>query len=144
VWAGRGENDAFGVRGIVEDADGKFWLSNTMFRFVEVPNPPMIQDAAPSEYAHYRKEKSFGTEADGYSAFVSSAKDKGGHLWLAIMGGAAYRNDGTNWTQFLVLHEGKPTWIHAIDRDREDRMWVVSNERGIYRFDGGKFEKAKF
>jgi ligand-binding sensor domain-containing protein len=43
-----------------------------------------------------------------------------------------------------VLHEGKPIWINRIYRDRQDRMWVASNEHGLYRLDGGKFEKVRY
>src|SRR5262245_2708813 len=35
VWVGNNENESFGVRGIVEDRDGRMWLSNTLRCFVE-------------------------------------------------------------------------------------------------------------
>ena len=136
VWVGHNENEAFGVRGIVEDRDGSIWLSNTLRRFVE--------ESGGAGGAGYRAEAGIGKDTDGFSHFVSAVRDKDGHLWLAIMGGAVYRYDGTTWTQFLVLNEGKPIWINQVYRDREDRMWVGSNEHGVYRLEGGTFERVRF
>jgi len=133
VWFGHSENGSFGVRGIVEDQEGKLWLSNTLRRFVEE-----------SGGAGYRTEAGIGKDTDVFSHFVSAARDKDGHLWLAIMGGAVYRYDGTAWTPFLVLHDGKPIWINQVYRDREDRLWVGSNEHGVYRLEGGAFERVRF
>jgi len=135
VWAGTGENGSFGVRGIVEDRDGKFWLSNTKSRFVEEPGA-----------AGYRKEPSFGTDADDFSHFVSTVKDKDGNLWLATLGGGVFRYDWTTMTHYPVTHEGKSIWVTQIYRDREDRMWLGTAEHGVYRFDGAKggFERVKF
>lgn len=133
VWVGHNENGSFGVRGIVEDREGRIWLSNTLRRFVEEPGGRA-----------YRAEPGVGKDTDAFSHFVSAARDKDGHLWLAIMGGAVYRYDGTTWTRYLILHDGEPTWINLVYRDRENRLWVGSNEHGAYRLEGGEFVRARF
>ncbi len=62
AWTGHGENGSFGVRSIVEDKDGKFWLSNAMSRFAEEPNA-----AAEPGSPRFRKEQGIATDSDPYS-----------------------------------------------------------------------------
>lgn len=136
VWVGYGENGSFGVRSIVEDKEGKFWLSNCVSRFAEHP----IAAAAPGA-PRYRKELGIANDADPYSAFVSTARDKDGGLWLATLGAGVFRYDGAKWTQFPITHDGKPIWVYSIYRDKGDGLWVGTQEHGVYKFNGKLFEK---
>jgi len=130
VWVGHNENGSFGVRSIVEDTDGKFWLSNTVNRYAEAVG--------------YRKEKGVAAEDDPYSAFVSTVRDKNGALWVAVLGGIVFRYDGTTWTGFPVKSDGEHIWLTQIYRDREDRLWVGTQGKGVYRFDGKAFARVAF
>ena len=136
VWTGHGENGSFGVRSIVEDKDGKFWLSNTVSRFAEDPNAA-DQPGTP----RYRKEPGIATDADPYSVFMSSVRDKDGVLWMATLNGGVFRYDGTKWTHFPVTYDDKPIWVYSIYRDRQDALWLGTHEHGVYRFNGRAFEK---
>ena len=128
VWVGHNENGSFGVRAIVEDTDGKFWLSNTVNRYAEATG--------------HRREKGVAAEDDPYSAFVSTVRDKEGALWVAVLGGIVFRYDGTTWTGFSVKADGEHIWLTQIYRDREDRLWVGTQGRGVYRFDGSAFVRV--
>jgi ligand-binding sensor domain-containing protein len=139
VWAGHGENGSFGVRSIVEDKDSKFWLSNTVSRFAEDPNV-----AAEPDTPRYRKEPGIATDADPYSVFMSTVKDKDGVLWMATLSNGVFRYDGTKWTHFPVTHHDKPIWVYSIYRDRQDALWLGTHEHGVYKFNGRMFEKFKF
>jgi ligand-binding sensor domain-containing protein len=139
AWAGSGENGSFGVRSIVEDKDGKFWLSNTMSRFAEDPNA-----AAEPDTPRYRKESGIATDADPYSVFMSTVRDKDGVLWMATLGNGVFRYDGTKWTHFPVNHDDKPIWVYSIYRDRQDALWLGTHEHGVYKFNGKMFEKFTF
>jgi len=136
AWAGLGENGSFGVRSIVEDKDGNFWLSNCMSRFAEHPI-----DAAEPGTPHYRKEPGIATGADPYSVFMSTVRDKDGVLWMATLRGGVFRYDGTQWTHFPVMRDGKPIQVFSIYRDRNDALWLGTHEHGVYKFNGKAFEK---
>jgi ligand-binding sensor domain-containing protein len=140
VWVGHNENGSFGVRAIVEDNEGKFWLSNTINRYAEMHE---AHEGA-SQASGYRKEQGVATEGDAYSAFVSTVRDKNGALWVAVLGGIVFRYDGTTWTGFPVKADGEYIWLTQIYRDREDRLWVGTQGKGVYRFDGSAFVRFRF
>ncbi len=139
VWGGHNENGSFGVRAIVEDNEGKFWLSNTINRYAEMHE---AHEGA-SQASGYRKEQGVATEGDAYSAFVSTVRDKNGALWVAVLGGIVFRYDGTTWTGFPVKADGEYIWLTQIYRDREDRLWVGTQGKGVYRFDGCAFVSVR-
>jgi len=136
AWVGHGENGSFGVRSIVEDQDGKFWLSNTVSRFAENPDAEAEPDAP-----RYRKEPGLATDADPYSVFMSTVRDKDGLLWMATLGSGVFRYDGTQWTHFPVTHDDEPIWVYSIYRDRQNGLWLGTHEHGVYKLNGRKFEK---
>jgi ligand-binding sensor domain-containing protein len=136
VWVGHGENESFGVRSIVEEADGTFWLSNTLHRFAEDPDAP-AEPGSP----RFRKVPGVATDSDPYAVFMSAVRDSEGAVWLATLTNGVFRYDGAGWAHFPVTHEGKPIWVYSIYRDREDALWVGTHEHGVYRFDGRSFEK---
>lgn len=140
VWVGTGENGSFGVRSIVEDKEGRFWLSNTLSRFAEDPNPHTPRAAEPDAH-RFRKEAGIATDADPYPVFMSSVWDKEDVLWMATLGAGVWRYDGAKVTHFPVEHDDKPIWIYSIYRDRQDALWLGTHEHGVYKFNGSTFEK---
>jgi ligand-binding sensor domain-containing protein len=140
VWVGHNENGSFGVRAIVEDNEGKFWLSNTINCYADANE---AREGA-SEASNYRKEKGVATADDPYSAFVSTVRDKNGALWVAVLGGIVFRYDGTTWSVFPVKADGEYIWLTQIYRDHEDRLWVGTQGKGVYRFDGSAFVRFRF
>lgn len=138
VWVGNGENSSFGVRSIIEEADGRFWLSNTLSRFVENPGT-----APEPSVPQYRKEPGIAADADPYAVFMSAVRDNDGVLWIATLGNGVFRYDGDEWTHFPVTSDGKPIWVYSIYRDREDALWLGTHEHGAYKFNGRTFEQFK-
>jgi ligand-binding sensor domain-containing protein len=136
VWAGTGENGSFGVRSIVEDTEGRFWLSNTVHRFAEDPSA-----TAGSGVARYRQEPGIATDVDPYSVFMSTVRDRDGVLWMATLGNGVFRYDGTTWTRFPVTDEDKPIRVFSIYRDRQDVLWLGTHEHGVYKFNGRTFKR---
>ncbi len=139
LWTGEGENGSFGVRSIVEDKDGKFFFSNFVSRYAEETPPP----DRPPQQARYRKEPGIATDADPYSTFVSSLRDKDGVLWIATLGGGVFRYDGTAWAHYPVTHEGKPMWVYQLSMDRQGYLWLGTQGHGVYRMDGESFKRFK-
>ncbi len=128
-WVGLGENGSFGVRSFVEDKDGTFWLSNAESRFVENLNA-----ASEPGSSRFRKELGVATADDPYSVFMSTVRDKDGILWIATLGSGVFRYDGSEWTAFPVLHDGKAIWVYSIYQDRQGALWLGTQEHGVYKF----------
>ncbi len=138
AWVGHGENGSFGVRSIVEDKDGKFWLSNCVSRFAADPNAATNPGAT-----RYRRETGVAADANPYSVFMSTVRDKDGVLWMATLGAGVFRYDGATWTHYPVTSEGKPIRTYSIYQDRQGVLWVGTQEHGVYRFNGTAFEEFK-
>jgi ligand-binding sensor domain-containing protein len=136
VWVGIGENGSFGVRSIVEERNGKIWLSNCVSRFAEDPSA-----AAEPDSPRYRKEQGIAKDADPYSVFMSAIRDKDGVLWMATLNGGVFRYDEAKWTHFPVTVDGKPIWVFSIYGDRQGALWLGTHEHGVYKFNGRTFEK---
>ena len=141
---GFGEHHSFGTRSIVEDKDGKFWFSKTLSRF-DVRVPSASAPAEPGSVAplNYRKEPGVGEESDPFSTFMSAVKDKNGDLLLATLGAGVWRYDGARMTQYPVKSGDTAIWVFSIYRDREDTLWVGTQEHGVYEFNGKTFEPFK-
>ena len=136
AWAGHGENGSFGVRSIVEDRAGGFWLSNAVKRFVEAPASGAAAAAAPS----FRAEPGIAKPADDFSVFMSATKDKDGNLWLATLGAGVFCYDWSTMKHFPVTHNGQSIRVFTIYCDRHNTLWLGTQEHGVYRFNGTAFE----
>ena len=141
-------NQTFGTRSIIEDTEGKFWITNTRHRFDM--NPPPDAESATKGAGGLTYIKSPGlphTKADEdehYTFIMSMAKDKAGDLWMATYGAGVWRYDGKALTNYPVLVDGKPITVFSIYKDRQDNLWLGTHEHGVCKFNGKSFEKVKF
>ncbi len=135
----------FGTRSIIEDRDGKFWITVTRHRFDMYPTGSATQSAGGLAYiksaglAHPAK----GVDED-YTYIMSMAKDAAGDLWMATYGAGVWRYDGKTLTNYPVLVDGKPITVFSIYRDRQDGLWLGTHEHGVCKLNGTAFEKARF
>ncbi len=135
----------FGTRSIIEDREGKFWITNTRHRFDMYPTEPATEGAGGLRYI---KTAGLAHRADGededYTFIMSMAKDKAGDLWMATYGAGVWRYDGKTLTNYPVLVDGKPITVFSIYNDRQDGLWLGTHEHGVCKFNGKEFERAKF
>ncbi|MBK6942143.1 MAG: hypothetical protein IPH13_18340 [Planctomycetes bacterium] len=131
---------SFGVRGIVEDDDGKFWFSNFRNRFAVVASESIANGGAPIRFV---QEPGAGDPNDllesGAALFHSGVKDAHGHVWTATYGAGVWRYDGKELTRFAITHDAKPIMTLSIAQDRRGVLWVGTEEHGPYRYDGERF-----
>ena len=77
---------SFGIRSIIEDRDGKFWICNTQYRFAIAPNAPAGNTTG---LVQYRREPGAGDLkariGEPYLYFQGVVADKAGHLWLRAL-----------------------------------------------------------
>ncbi|MGE3108550.1 MAG: two-component regulator propeller domain-containing protein [Phycisphaerales bacterium] len=142
-------NNSFGVRGVVEDKDGKFWFTATGRRHdVSLKAGPGTPGAAPAPAGApavgalvMTTEPGLGSN-DPIGAFVSAHRDKRGDLWFATLGDGVYRYNGTTTTHYPVLDEkGAPVWIYSMYMDANEILWVCTQGAGVHRFNGRAFER---
>jgi ligand-binding sensor domain-containing protein len=135
----------FGTRSIIEDRDGKFWITNTRHRYDMYPNGPATENATGLRYT---KEAGLAHRADGadedYTFIISMVKDNAGDLWMATYGAGVWKYDGKTLTNYPVMVDGNPITVFSIYCDREGGLWLGTHEHGVCKFNGNAFEKMKF
>jgi diguanylate cyclase (GGDEF)-like protein len=67
------------------------------------------------------------------------AEDGSGRLWIATLGGGLVCRLRGDFVHIGPERGLDTEAIHVLFVDRDDRLWVGSNGRGVYRFDGERF-----
>lgn len=136
------EGGSFGIRAMLEDANGKFWFCNTRFRYNISPNSTTESGQALINYE--REEGIDGLKTPrGRDAiyFMSAVKDKEGNLWMATYDQGVWRYDGKEVTQYPVKEGAKDITLFSIFQDKIGGLWLGSHESGVYKFNGTSFVK---
>lgn len=138
-------DENFGTRSLIQDRDGKFWITVTRHRFDMYPTGPATQSAGGLAYV---KAAGLAHATEGvdehYTYIMSMAKDQAGDLWMATYGAGVWRYDGKALTSYPVLVDCKPITVFSIYRDRQDGLWLGTHEHGVCKFNGKAFEKVTF
>lgn len=141
------ETDAggsFGIRSILQDKSGDFWICNSRHRYqidpadAPVPEKGMIP---------YRRSKGIERLKDLNGAdhifYLSAVADAKGQLWLATYRSGVWRFDGSKTTRYPVMDGTKETTVWSISLDKQDTPWVATHSAGVYKFNGKTFEKFR-
>ncbi|GMV27543.1 MAG: hypothetical protein AMXMBFR58_35740 [Phycisphaerae bacterium] len=141
------DNRTFGTRSMIEDRDGKFWITVTRYQFDMYPADAeaatrstggLVYTKSPG-LAHAQQ----GVDED-YTYIMSMARDKAGDTWMATYGAGVWRHDGTKLTHYPVMVDGNPITVFSVYCDREGALWLGTHEHGVCKFNGTAFEKVKF
>jgi ligand-binding sensor domain-containing protein len=135
---------SFGIRSIIEDKNGKFWICNTAYRYDMQSNPIVKKDKILLDYQREKgieNIKSF--DGKSFIYFMSAVKDDNGNLWLATYSEGVIKYDGKTVTQFAVKDGEKDITLFSIYKDKEGNLWLGTHEAGVYKFNGKTFEKFK-
>lgn len=140
---------AFGVRGLIEDAEGKYWLGNLLHRYdARAQRASTSGSAAGTAGARwYRKERGLVDartgDATGNDYFMSGLTDRSGVSWIATYGAGVWRIEGASLTQVPVLLDGRAIRLRSIYADREGVLWLATHDHGAWRFDGEQFARFR-
>lgn len=129
---------SFGIRSVIEDRDGAFWICNTKYRF-------RVQPENKDGKVVYAREDGIDVKAsDGDEIYFQGAvMDAKGDLWLSPYGGGIWRYDGKGVTNYPVKDNGEDTQVFRIFKDNGGVMWLGTPTAGPYRFNGEGFEQFK-
>ena len=129
---------ANGVRSIIQDEEGYFWF-NSAYRY-RVP-----EEGGKTGRPFYEREQSVGpldgkTNSD-LTEYLSIAKDRQGHLWIATYRNGVWRYDGHSIRHYPVQVQGKDIHVFSIMTDRQGTLWLGTHEHGAWQFNGETFER---
>lgn len=122
------DGTASGVRSIIQDKDGYFWLSNFKSKYKIEANT--------SEY-----EKLKGIEKDKPNYFNSGIVGKDGNLWMTTYGGIVWKYDGKTLSSFKINNGKEVVLLVTIYQDKNNILWLGTDNDGVYKQNGNKFEK---
>jgi len=133
---------SFGIRSIIEDKDGKFWICNTKHRYkVEANNV-----GGKKGEVSYQREPGTGNPnvkaGAGDLYFPSGMIDRDGNLWIASDGGG-WRYDGKNMSLYAINTGGISTFLLSIYEDNVGDIWICTDSAGVCKFNGKTFERYK-
>ena len=133
---------SFGIRSVIEDKAGKFWICNTSYRYAISPDIKKENDKVLIKYERQKGiENVNSTDGSDRIYFMSAINDNDGNLWLASYGQGVICYNGEITTQYIVKDGAKNATIFSIYKDRKGGLWLGTHEAGAYRFNGQAFEK---
>ncbi len=131
-----------GVRAMIEDKDGHFWLSNTLHRYKIYPRNLMTQKEDLVQYDQLAGIKPRpGSDEMTFPYFMSAVLDESENLWMTTYGNGAWKYDGEKLVNYQIEEEGANVLMISIYKDRQDVLWLATDNAGVYRFNGEAFEK---
>ncbi len=133
---------SFGIRSIIEDKDGKFWFSNTRYRYNVLPPGVSEQDTG---LIHYKREEGIDdletAEGKDRIYFMSAIQDNEGDLWMVTYEQGVWRYNGKDITHYPVKDGSRDISLFSIYKDKQGDIWLGTHEAGAYKFNGNTFEK---
>ncbi len=127
---GPGVPSAPGVRSIIQDKDGYFWLSNFISKYK-------------IESGNFKYEKLTGIEKDKPNYFNSGIVGKDGNLWMTTYGGIVWKYDGKTLSSFKINNGKEVVLLVTIYQDNNGILWLGTDNDGVYKQNGDKFEKFR-
>ena len=124
------DGTAGGVRSIIQDKDGYFWLSNFKSKY-KIDSNKLI----------YEKIK--GIEKNKPYYFNAGLVDRDGNLWMTTYGGGVWTYDGKMLTNLEVKKGTENALLVSIYQDNNGIIWLGTDNDGVYKQNGEKFEKFK-
>ncbi len=135
------EGGAFGIRSIIEDQDGYFWICNTNYKFKILPDSEDADEQLKS--LNYEREKGVVDEHDETLYFMSMVLDDKGILWM-VNGDGMWTNNGQELVQFFIKDGKKEISPTSVYKDDQGDLWFGTESDGVYRYDGVVFEEVVF
>ncbi|MFZ1705888.1 MAG: two-component regulator propeller domain-containing protein [Saprospiraceae bacterium] len=125
-----------GVRSILEDKTGHFWLSNFISKYKIIDNDSIVT------YEKFQRFDPSNQIFNGRLAYFNSGLvDVDGNLWMTTYGGGVWFYDGVSLQNFPVKKGEDDVLLISIYEDNTGVLWLGTHNGGVYRFNGKKFHK---
>lgn len=134
---------SFGIRSILEDKNGKFWICNTRYRYTIDGNDSVGKT---HRFLKYKKEKGIElktTNGDDHIYYMSAIEDKTGKIWMTTYKQGIWCYYEENMIRYSVKDGDKEITLFSVYEDKYGNLWLGTHENGAYKFNGKSFEKFK-
>ncbi len=123
-----------GVRSMIQDKDGYFWLSNFISKY------KVNEDGTGYEKLEGIAKKS-GYSKDHLAYFNSGLVDNFGNLWMTTYMGGVWKYDGVTLSNYPIFNDEEEVLLVSIYNDNNGILWLGTDNAGVYKFNGETFEK---
>lgn len=124
-----------GVRSMLQDKEGYYWLSNFYSKYEIDPN-------LPKGYQKHKAVELPEVLADNDILFFNSGlTDQDGNLWMTIYSYGVWKYDGTALHNIPIVSDKEEVLVITIYQDRQGVMWLGTRNDGVYRLEENQFEK---
>lgn len=124
-----------GVRSMIQDKDGYYWLSNFYSKYE-------LDPAVPKGYHRIKAvDLPAAIADDNLLYFNSGLSDKDGNLWMSLYGEGLWKYNGQTITRQELGSGAKELLIVSIYEDNNGVLWLGTNNDGVYKQTGDQFVK---
>ncbi len=126
-----------GVRSMIQDKNGYFWLSNFYSKY-------KINSALPNGYQKLKAvDLPIAITKDKLLYFNAGIAGQDGTLWMTTYGGGVWKYDGKTLTNLEVKKGTENVLLVSIFQDNNGTIWLGTDNDGVYKQNGETFEKFK-
>ena len=130
----------FGIRSMIEDEDGIYWICNANFKYTLLPNDEKVDGLKSINYKRQVGIENIMME-DLY--FYSIETDRNGDLLMFAKKYGLWLNNGKELTQFFINDGEQNISPTSMYKDNQGVLWFGTDKYGIYHYNGEEFEKFK-
>jgi ligand-binding sensor domain-containing protein len=124
-----------GVRSMIQDKDGYFWLSNFYSKY-------KINADLPNKYEKLKAvELPEEITKDKILYFNAGIADENGDLWMTTYRGGVWKYNGKILSNFEIKNGTEDVLLIDIYQDNNGTIWLGTDNDGVYKQNGKKFEK---
>ncbi len=134
------EGGSFGIRSIIEDKEGYFWICNSTYKYKILPDKTVDNE---TNLINYKREKGIENNRKKNLYFMSMTIDNHNDLWMISYNDGIWKNNGKELIQYPIKNEEKEILLFAIYNDNQGNLWIATHNDGTYKYNGETFEKFK-
>lgn len=124
-----------GVRSMIQDKDGYFWLSNFYSKY-------KISSDLPKGYEKLKAvDLPKVIVKDKILYFNSGVTDNEDNLWMTTYGGGVWNYNGKSLSNYKINNGKEDVLLTSIFQDNFGILWLGTDNDGVYRQNGDNFEK---
>ena len=139
-----GRSRSFGIRSIIEDSQGYYWVCNTNYRYT-FKDSILVSDEI--NFLDYNKEKnSFSIDESSPKLpiyFLSIIEDDNKNIWMVTYDDGVYRYDGKKLDHYPLISQGRKVLAFTIYKDITGDIWIGTHNAGIMKLDVEGFIRVK-
>lgn len=130
----------FGIRSMIEDKDGNYWICNANYKYTLIPNDS-ISDGLKA--INYKRQVGIENIVKEDLYFYSMETDSNGNLLMFAKEYGLWLNNGKELTQFFIKDGEQNISPTSMYKDNQGTFWFSTDKLGIYEYNGKTFEKFK-